>query len=200
MMAFMDTPPARPRPDAILDAALHIFDQSGFDAARVEDIAAAAGVAKGTVYLHFPSKVALLQALIERHVAPVAASAAAIAAAGRSEPLAALRRVVQVIQPMLGDARLVAVPRLVIAASNRFPEIAEHYRREVFDRVRGTVFGLVEEAMEQGRLQRADPAILVRALMGGVIFEIMRRHVLRDPAAEPAAPLEALLDLLEAKP
>lgn len=196
----MDAASTRSRSDAILDAALAVFDQAGFEAARVEDIAAAAGVAKGTVYLHFPSKVALLEALIARHVAPVAANAAAIAEAGRADPLAALRRIMQLIQPMLGDVRLVAAPRLVIAASNRFPEIAEHYRREVFDRVRGTVTGLVEAAMEQGQLCRADPGVLVRALMGGVIFEMMRRHVLHDPEAAHAAPLEALLDLLEAKP
>ena len=54
------------RPDEVLDAALELFVEKGFAATRVEDIATRAGVSKGTVYLYFPSKEAVLEGLVRR--------------------------------------------------------------------------------------------------------------------------------------
>ncbi len=50
----------------ILDAAADVFGRLGFEAARMEDVAKAAGIAKGLLYKHFSSKDALFQALIDR--------------------------------------------------------------------------------------------------------------------------------------
>ncbi len=57
---------ATDRSQEILDAALAVFSKSGYHEARIEDIAERAGVGKGTVYLYFPGKRELFQALIER--------------------------------------------------------------------------------------------------------------------------------------
>ena len=59
--------PADERRQEILDAALQLFDDRGFDATTVQSIAAQAGVAAGTVYLYFPSKEHVLQALHARY-------------------------------------------------------------------------------------------------------------------------------------
>ncbi len=185
----------RNRSVEILDAALHVFDQRGFDAARIEDIARAAGVAKGAVYLHFASKEALLRALIQRHVAPIAENAAALAAAGMDDPLATIRTLMLTIAPRLRDPKVFAAPRLVISVANRFPEIAETYRVEVFDRVRGALTALVEAAIAQNRLRAVDPAIIVHALMGMAMLDAVRRHVFRDETAAADA-AERRLDML----
>ena len=55
----------------ILDAAVIVFAQSGFDRARVSDIARAAGVADGTIYLYFKNKDDLLIRLFEERINPV---------------------------------------------------------------------------------------------------------------------------------
>ena len=67
-----DTGPGRARKaepavrrDAILDAALTVFAERGFEAARLDDVAAQAGVAKGTLYLYFKDKEALFRELVE---------------------------------------------------------------------------------------------------------------------------------------
>ena len=82
-------PPRRVRSDAerqakeraILDAALDVFAESGFAPARLEEVAARAGVAKGTIYLYFPSKQALFKALIRTGIgAPIEAAGAEAAA------------------------------------------------------------------------------------------------------------------------
>ena len=57
------------RPSELLDAAMALFVEKGFAATKSEEVAARAGVSKGTLYLYFPSKEELLLALHERHVA-----------------------------------------------------------------------------------------------------------------------------------
>ncbi|MDO9460372.1 MAG: helix-turn-helix domain-containing protein, partial [Alphaproteobacteria bacterium] len=57
------------RPQEILDAALASFAEKGFNAARVEDIAARAGLSKGTVYLYFDSKQDMFRALVREGMA-----------------------------------------------------------------------------------------------------------------------------------
>src|SRR5262245_40274244 len=52
------------RPAELLDAALNEFFEKGFAAARLEDIAARAGVSKGTIYLYFDSKEDVFEALV----------------------------------------------------------------------------------------------------------------------------------------
>jgi AcrR family transcriptional regulator len=59
-------PPAERR-TLIEDAAAHVFARDGYEAARLDDIAAAAGVTKPMIYRHFPSKKALHLALLTRH-------------------------------------------------------------------------------------------------------------------------------------
>src|SRR5260221_6928239 len=65
---------AAARREAILDAALDEFSARGFAAARLDDVAARAGVAKGTIYLHFSDKEALFQELIRTVMGPLVAT------------------------------------------------------------------------------------------------------------------------------
>jgi AcrR family transcriptional regulator len=60
---------AEERRNEILDAAEKLFGQKGFDATSTGDILAAVGIARGTLYHHFPSKEAIMDALIERQTA-----------------------------------------------------------------------------------------------------------------------------------
>src|ERR1700686_1050034 len=62
---------AATRREAILDAALDEFSARGFAAARLDDVAARAGVAKGTIYLYFADKESLFQELIRDKMGPV---------------------------------------------------------------------------------------------------------------------------------
>ena len=58
------------RREAIVAAALDVFVEKGFAAARMEDIARWAGVAKGTIYLHFSDKEALFEAIVRQEIRP----------------------------------------------------------------------------------------------------------------------------------
>ena len=191
------------RPEEILEAALSVFTEKGFDAARMEDVARVAGLSKAGVYLYFPSKTALLEALIQAKVAPLAHNAEAIAKAGSADPMAALRAVLAVAVGLMRDPKVFAVPRLVIGISSRFPQIADYYREHTVDRARAAIEGLIEAAMARGDIRRVDVGAVVRALIGPIFFEAMWTHVLRgegafdDPAALLASHFDVLLNGLE---
>lgn len=170
---------AEARPEEILDAALAEFTERGFEAARMEDIAKRAGISKGGVYLYFVSKTALLEALIEARVTPLARLAQTIAATGAEDPMGALRMIATAAAHRLADPKVFAVPRLVLAVSGRFPEIAHYYRKHVVEIARGALEQLIEAAMAKGALRRVDPQAAARAFIGPILFEALWTHVLR---------------------
>lgn len=174
---------AKARPEEILEAALAEFNQRGFDAARMEDIATRAGLSKAGVYLYFPSKVALLEALIEAKIAPLARQAEAMAAAGAQQPLQTLRLLADMVTKLLADPKTFAVPRLVMSISGRFPEIADYYRTHVIERGRNALERLFATAIERGEIRRLDPRAVARAFIGPIFFEAMWTHVLRGESA-----------------
>lgn len=189
---------AEARPEEILDAALAEFTARGFEAARMEDIAKSAGISKAAVYLYFPSKMALLEALIEAKVSPLAEQARTLAAAGEANPLLALRVIATVAAQRLSDPKLFAVPRLVISVSGRFPEIADHYRTHVVDKARGALEHLIEAGMATGAIRRADTNAVARAFIGPLFFEAMWTHVLQGETAlnDPQKLIEQQFDIL----
>jgi AcrR family transcriptional regulator len=190
---------AEARPDEILDAALDVFVAEGFDAARMEDVARRAGLSKAGVYLYFDGKEALLKALIAREVAPVAARAAAMAEAGAADPEGALRAIAAFVGGQLANPRIFAVPRLVLSIANRFPDIADLYRREVIDRARAALAALVEAGVARGVFRDVDPEVAVRLIIGPIMAETMLRHVfgVTDAAREPQALIDATLAALK---
>ena len=187
---------AHARPDEILDAALDAFVEKGFDAARMEDVAARAGLSKAGVYLYFESKDALLKALIVREVAPIAQRAEALAIAGVEDPEATLRAIATFALSRLFDPRVFAVPHLLISISNRFPDIVAFYRAEVIDRARGAITTIIRAGVAKGVFRDIDPDIAMRLFVGPFMFEALWRHVL---GAEPCIrDPKAILDMIMA--
>jgi AcrR family transcriptional regulator len=186
------------RPDEILDAALDEFIAQGFDAARMEDIAARAGLSKGAIYLYFTGKEALLRGLIEREVKPVFTRAHTLAALGGDNPKATIRGIATMINAALGDPRLIAIPLLVISIANRFPDIADYYRREVVEHGRAALEGLISRGVELGQFRKVDPKVASRALIGPLMFEVLWARALKGESdlGVSDAWIEAQFDLL----
>jgi len=186
------------RPDEILDAALAEFTSRGFEAARMEDIAKRAGLSKAAIYLYFPSKMAVLEALIEAKVGPLAQQAQTLAAMGADNPLMALRMLATAAAHRMADPNVIAVPRLVIGISGRFPEITTYYREHVVQKARGALETLIEGAMAKGQIRRTDKNAVVRAFIGPLFFEAMWTHVLGGETAlnDPQKLIEQQFDVL----
>ncbi|MGE0827959.1 MAG: TetR/AcrR family transcriptional regulator [Hyphomonadaceae bacterium] len=189
---------AQARPDEILDAALDEFIARGFDAARMDDVAARAGITKGALYLYFEGKEAMLRALIAREVQPIMARMEAIAASEAGDPATLIKMAAKVVSGALANPRLFALPLLVISISGRFPDLARFYRESVFARGRGVLASLIERGVALGQFRRVDPIAAARALMGPIMVEIVWTHALKGPSelAENEKLVEAQMDIL----
>ncbi|MET0181967.1 MAG: TetR/AcrR family transcriptional regulator [Caulobacterales bacterium] len=171
------------RPDEILDAALEEFAAQGFDAARMEDVAARAGISKAGVYLYFDSKEKLLDALIEREIAPVAERVKMLATAGEGDPVGALRMIAAAVTAQVLNSRIVNIPRLVVSISNRFPDVAAHYRARVIDVAFEAAQGLARAGVKRGVFRDLPPRAIIRAFIGPLFFEAIYTHVFKGEAA-----------------
>ena len=164
------------RREAILAAALEEFSVSGFAAARLDDVARRAGVAKGTIYLYFRDKESLFQELIRTMLSPVVG---AIEAA----PLADLpaRVVAEGIADMFVRevfcTRRKDVIRLIIAEGPRFPKLAEFYYREVIARVTPAMRALMTRAVARGELPSDAlarfPQLLIAPALVAVVWNAL---------------------------
>lgn len=174
------------------------FTERGFEAARMEDVARRAGISKAGVYLYFESKEALLKALIERKIAPLAQQGRTLAAAGAEDPASALRSLARIAAARLSDPETFAVPRLVMTVAPRFPDIAEYHRTHVVEVVRSIVEALIAAGIAKGVFRKVDPRAAARAIIGPLLFEALWTHVLRGESAltDPEKLIEAQFDLL----
>jgi AcrR family transcriptional regulator len=155
---------AAARRDAILTAALDEFSAKGFAAARLDDVAKRAGVAKGTIYLYFADKESLFQELIRAKIVPVVGSIEAALATGL--PLRAV--IDQAIEIFIRDVfstHRKQVIRLILSEGPRFPALAEFYYREVLSRILQAVRGRLRQAYERGELPN-DALVRFPMLLG----------------------------------
>src|SRR6516164_2592035 len=139
------------RREAILSAALDEFSSRGFEAARLDDVARRAGVAKGTIYLYFRDKESLFQELIRTMLTPLVGT---IEAMGEADvPLNTLAdRIADLFVREVYETRRKDVIRLMIAEGRRFPKLAEFYYREVLSRIIAAVRALLRRAAARGEI------------------------------------------------
>ncbi len=165
------------RRDEVLDAALELFTERGFADTRVEDIADKAGISKGTVYLYFDSKEALMKGLIDRAISPIALKAITTINATGVDPYIVFKSVGGLLASRLGDPKVFAVPRLIIREAVRFPELAQMYRREVLDKVIPRLVELIDRQIKAGHFRPVDPDLAIRSLIGPILAHIVLAEV-----------------------
>lgn len=187
------------RPRELLDAALALFAEKGFAAARMEDIAAHAGVAKGTLYLYFSSKEAVFEALVRSAVVPNIERAEALADAHVGPVAPLLRQLMVAAAAMVRDSRLAVMPRLLIGELYKFPALARFYRAEVVDRALGLVARLHRRGVEAGEFRPQDSDAVARLVVAPVLMMAIWRTVLAqpdEPTIDPALVLQTHVDIL----
>ena len=183
---------AAERRDTILHAALDEFAASGYAAARLDDVAKRAGVAKGTIYLYFADKETLFRELIHMELTPVVG--ALIHAAQADVPVRLFtEQLIEVFVREVYETRRRDVIRLIITEGPRFPTIAEFYYRDVLAPVLKAVKALMRRAVERGeiksdvlvRFPQLIPAPAIVAIFWNGLFdkfeplnvrELMRAH------------------------
>lgn len=147
---------AAERRQAIIDAALEEFAAKGFAAARLDDIAARAGVGKGTIYLYFEDKEALFQELVRTAIVPIVGRLGAPPADMSARML--FERFIEMFLKEVYQTRRGDIIRLMVAEGARFPTLAEFYYREVVSRGVAGMQMLIQYGISRGEI--VNPAIV----------------------------------------
>jgi AcrR family transcriptional regulator len=173
------------RPAELLDAALDVFFEKGFAAARLEDIAARAGVSKGTVYLYFDSKEDVFDALVRAIPQANVEQVRALAADPAIPADEMLGRVLRFIGLFLRDERMIKFPRLIIGEAANFPKLAETYKREVISRGLAILSSIIERGVREGRFRSVDPQHAAYAALAPLLFTALWRTTFEQFDAVP---------------
>lgn len=168
---------AEARPEEVLDAALDLFIEQGFAKTRVEDIAKRAGLSKGAVYLYFPSKEQILEALVKRALTPIAENVFWAISEVRGDPRPTMKTVLRMLAGRLNDPRTLAIPKLILREVIGFPELARMYRREVLDRVLPLVEATLARGIEEGYFRPVDPHLTIRSIIGPMMLHVVLAEV-----------------------
>lgn len=168
---------------AILEAALDEFTQSGFAATKIDDVAARAGVGKGTVYLHFADKEALFEAIVRNALSPVVSGIGAIKVDGDMKVRSLLEHFALPLMRDIVESRRGDVLRLLISEGKRFPRLAEFYHAEILTPAMAHMRGLLRKAAENGELRNPAivdfPHLLAAPMLMSVIWQGLFQHL--DP-------------------
>lgn len=190
------------RPGEIVEAARAAFVANGFSDTRIDDIAARAGVSKGLVYVYFPSKEALFEAVVRSTVLPILDRAAVLIEADDSMAAATqLRVMLATIYREMVDTDRRRLLHMIIAESPRFPEMARFYHAEVISKGRNLLRALIARGVRRGEFAPTAlgtyPEILFGpALLAGIWKLLFDPYEALDTERFMEAHLEMMLNAL----
>lgn len=187
------------RPQELLAAALDLFVERGFAATRLDDVAALAGVSKGTLYLYFVNKEELFKAVVRENMLPVLGEAEEIIDKYQGPTADLFCEIMLGWWARVGDTKLSGITKLIMAESGNFPEVARFYHEEVIGRADRMVRRLLERGMTRGEFRSIDAVQATNVIIAPVLMLMMWKHsfnACRPKSIAPQAYLRCFLDLI----
>ena len=169
----------------ILEAALASFAEKGFAATRMDDIAARAGISKGTIYLYFDSKDAVFKALARGSIGAQLAAVRAHVNAFQGSSAELLRFVLGTMGHFLSTSDRVVLVRVLLAEAGNFPELAEFWRREIVDQGLGLLESIVQRGQARGEFRTVPPEHAARLCMAPMLVIALWRTIFAQFDTEP---------------
>lgn len=165
------------RPEEIINAAIEVFAEKGFSAAKLENVALKAGIAKGTLYRYFDSKENLFRAVVQK--------ALALRLQEVEEDAACLSGVITEFIPMLlqrtanrlGESHLPGVARMVFTESRTLPELAKIWHDELVSRMLALVTKQIALAQIRGEIRAGDPQLYAFSILGPMVTGVLFHEV-----------------------
>jgi AcrR family transcriptional regulator len=164
------------RPQELLDAALSIFVEKGFAAAKTEEVAQRAGVSKGTLYLYYPSKEELFKAVVRQNLSALIAEGQELAAQYEGSSADLLSELLHIWWQRVGNTPAAGIHKIVLSEVRNFPELAQFYTDEVIIPADQLFCGCVQRGISSGEFRPMPLHEVAQALMAPVIFMAVHRH------------------------
>lgn len=188
------------RPEEITAAALDLFVERGYAATRLDDVAARAGISKGTLYLYFANKEDLFKAVVREGLVSPLSAFKDVVEHFDGDTFSLLRLLMCGWWEKIGATRVSGIPKLILAESGNFPELARFYVAEVVEPGHAVVMQIIRRGTERGEVRAVDPDHVARLVVAPLLLSMLWRTSLAQYATispDPAGYLEAHLDLLD---
>jgi len=181
-----------PKRERILHGAMQVFLDSGYAGASMDRVAAAAGVAKNTIYSHFQDKEGLFAALIE-WIAEQRLQTTFSQAMLSGEPAQVLPHLARTfLETVASDREYIDFLRLMIAESGRFPELAQLFVRYLPQQALAIVSDYLRSRPE---LDLPNSEAAARIFLYSLVGFVLTQQVLHGSTIIPLAS-EDLIDTL----
>ncbi|MCE3273229.1 MAG: transcriptional regulator, TetR family [Ramlibacter sp.] len=166
------------RPGELLDAALDLFVERGFAATRSEEVAARAGVSKGTLFLYFPSKEELFKAVVRENISGRFSEWNEEFEAFEGSTPDMVRYCMRVWWERIGATRASGITKLMISEARNFPDLAAFYQQEVIRPSNELIRRILQRGIDRGEFRPMDLDYAVFSIIAPMVFLIMMKHSL----------------------
>jgi len=189
------------RPGELLEAALDLFVEKGFAGTRSEEVAARAGVSKGTLFLYFPSKEELFKAVISENLAGRFDQWNAQFAAFQGSTPDMLRECMRLWWEEIGATKVSGITKLMFSEGRNFPEVAQFYREQFVAPAHALLRRVVQRGIDRGEFAPVELDLAVYTIVAPMIFLMLSRHsgevcMSEQAALDPAAYLALQTDFI----
>ena len=164
------------RPGELLDAALDLFVEKGFAATRAEEVAARAGVSKGTLFLYFQSKEELFKAVISENIAGRFTEWNAEFAAFDGSSADMLRYAMNMWWERIGATRASGITKLIISEAHNFPDVTAYYQSEVIQPGHALIRRILQRGVDRGEFAVTDMDHAAYSVIAAMVFLVMSKH------------------------
>ena len=173
------------RPQEIVEAAMRLWAEKGFAATRLDDVAAEAGVAKGTIYLYFASKEALFEAALRQTLVATMESASGQVESFSGNTRELLTLFFGLVQSQLEESGAVVLMKVLIGEGHRFPGLVALHREIALSRGMETLGRILRRGVERGELRadaaRTDPRIIMGPIMTAALWSLVYKGATFPP-------------------
>ncbi len=199
----------RARPGELLDAALDLFVEKGFAATRAEEVAARAGVSKGTLFLYFPSKEELFKAMVRENISGRFQEWNQEFETYDGSSADMVRYCMKVWWDRVGATKASGITKLIISEARNFPELAAFYQQEVIRPGQDLIRRVLQRGVDSGEFKLMDMDYAVFSITAPMNYLVMMKHSLGacvpqdfplDPERYIASQVETLLHGLLVRP
>jgi len=170
----------RRRREDLVRAALKVFDECGYEGARIDDVAREAEVAKGTVYLYFKNKEALFQGVIYDVVGPALKAVEHAASLQESGAKERLERQVRVFGKYLGSGDLRVILRLMVAEGAKNERLRHFYFKTIVEPGMSAIQQCLRDGEASGEFRKGTGDLKPQMLAGGPMISAIWQILFSD--------------------
>ena len=189
------------RPQELLAAALELFIERGFSATRSEDVAARAGVSKGTLYLYYPSKEELLKAVVRENLGSLIAEGSDIAGDFEGDTQQLLALLLHTWWERIGDTPASGIFKIILTEMGNFPDFARFYMEEVIEPGKALFTRVLQRGIDAGELRQVNLPETVHVLIFPMLMLCLHRHSIgchlpNEAALDPHSFIDTHVDVV----